>query len=117
MMATTLTLGTLITRALKGLEDVISVTVVHPIWQKTRPNVDGDDHAGWVFGEKTSSSWTNTNGLGGPFPTMFDGNEVDPFHNNAKSIRDYYDLAGDTNGKYTVPILWDKKHNTIVNNE
>ena len=27
-------------RALKGLEDVITVTVVHPIWQKTHPEKD-----------------------------------------------------------------------------
>ena len=106
-------------RALKGLEDVISLTVVHPIWQKTRPGEDG--HAGWVFGQENDgnddSTWTNSEGQGGPFPTMFPGNEPDPFNNNAKSVRDYYDLAGDTNGKYTVPILWDKKLNTIVNNE
>jgi putative glutathione S-transferase len=38
---------TLMVRALKGLEDVISVSVVHPTWQKTKPDVD--DHAGWVF--------------------------------------------------------------------
>lgn len=26
-------------------------------------------------------------------------------------------MVGDTHGKYTVPVLWDKKTNTIVNNE
>ena len=110
----------MIARALKGLEDTISVTVVHPIWQKTRPNDPKDEHAGWVFGKESADdgeTWKNSKGFGGPFPTAFDGNEPDPFDNDATSIRDYYDLAGDTNGKYTVPILWDKKLNTIVNNE
>lgn len=32
-------------------------------------------------------------------------------------MRDLYELAGDTDGKYSVPILWDKKNRTIVNNE
>ena len=36
---------------------------------------------------------------------------------DAKSIRDVYERAEDTDGKYTVPILWDKKLNTIVSNE
>jgi putative glutathione S-transferase len=26
-------------------------------------------------------------------------------------------MAHDKNGKYSVPVLWDKKHKTIVNNE
>jgi len=42
--------------------------------------------------------------------------EPDPI-NNSFAVRDLYELAKDTNGKYTVPILWDKKLNTIVNNE
>ena len=58
----------------------------------------------------------NTAGLGGPFPAAFPGNLPDPI-NNSFSVRDLYDLAGDTDGKYTVPILWDKKENTIVSNE
>jgi putative glutathione S-transferase len=37
--------------------------------------------------------------------------------NNASTIRELYEMAGDTLGKYTVPVLWDKKLNTIVNNE
>lgn len=32
-------------------------------------------------------------------------------------IRDLYEIAGDTLGKYSVPILWDTKERTIVNNE
>lgn len=37
--------------------------------------------------------------------------------NGVKFVRDLYDIAGDTNGKYTVPVLWDTKERTIVNNE
>jgi len=104
----------LITRASKGLEDVISVTVVHPIWQKTKP--DKDDHRGWIFGNPNGSPLKNTKELGGPFPAAFEGNDPDPFFNSF-SLRDFYDRAGDTEGKYSVPILWDKKENTIVSNE
>ncbi|KZV21654.1 glutathione S-transferase omega-like 2-like, partial [Dorcoceras hygrometricum] len=38
--------------------------------------------------------------------------------NGAKSIRDLYELASiNYSGKYTVPVLWDKKLKTIVCNE
>jgi putative glutathione S-transferase len=69
-----------------------------------------------VFGEPGGKDLTNTEGLGGPFPPSFPGNEPDPIY-QSKSIRNLYEEAGDTDGKYTVPILWDKKHNTIVSNE
>lgn len=106
---------TLITRALKGLEDVISVTVVHPTWQKTRP--EQDEHSGWIFGSTDpTATLTNKDGNGGPFPAAYENNEPDPFV-HAKSIREVYEAAGDTDGKYSVPILWDKKQNTIVSNE
>lgn len=102
------------TRALKGLEDVISVTVVHPIWQKTKPSVD--EHAGWIFGQDGSAPWTNKDGNGGPFPSNYSGNTPDPF-GSAKTIRDVYERVNDSDGKYTVPILYDTKRNTIVSNE
>ena len=35
----------------------------------------------------------------------------------SKCVRDIYELSQDTLGKYTVPILWDTKTKTIVNNE
>jgi glutathionyl-hydroquinone reductase len=38
------TTGTMMTRALQGLEDVISISIVHPVWQKTR--AEEDDHKG-----------------------------------------------------------------------
>ena len=43
-------------------------------------------------------------------------NDADPVF-NAKSIRAIYELAGDKDGKYSVPILFDKKLRTIVSNE
>jgi len=107
---------TLMTRALKGLEDVIPVTVVHPIWQKTRPQEPDDQHNGWVFGSPQGADVTNTNGKGGPFPAAYPGNEPNPFFESS-SIREVYEKAGDKDGKYSVPILWDKKRNTIVSNE
>lgn len=105
---------TLITRAVKGLEDVISVTVVHPTWQRTRPGED--EHTGWVFGVQGGKAFQNSAGHGGPIPSWYPGNEPDP-HVGAKSVRDLYVAAGDKDGKYSVPILWDKKKKTIVSNE
>ena len=48
-----------------------------------------------------------------PFPAA----GVDPV-NHAEHAKDLY-LKADPNyeGRFTVPILWDKKHSTIVNNE
>ena len=107
---------TMMARAIKGLEDVISYTAVHPIWKYTRPDIEGDEHRGWVFANPDDEPFSNTAGLGGPFPPVFHGNEPD-IVNNCGSIRDLYEKAKDTIGKYTVPVLWDKKLQTIVSNE
>jgi putative glutathione S-transferase len=45
-----------------------------------------------------------------------EGLEPDPIF-NARTIREFYERANDQNGKYTVPILWDKKLHTVVSNE
>ena len=58
----------------------------------------------------------NSIGEGGPFPAAFPGNEPEPFY-NSKTLRELYERAGDTDGKYSVPVFWDKKLNTIVSNE
>ena len=108
---------TLMFRALKGLTDVISVTVVHPVWQKTKPG--SDEHAGWMFGSAdptTKEEWKNAAGNGGPFSTHFPETKPDEFV-GAKSIREVYESVNDQDGKYTVPILFDKKTKTIVSNE
>ena len=106
----------LIVRALKGLEDVVSVTIVHPTWRHTNPEDPKDKHRGWIFGDPDGKPFHNTMGRGGPFPAAYPGNDPDPVL-NARSVRNLYEHAKDTSGKYTIPLLWDTKLNTIVNNE
>ena len=79
---------TLIMRRLKGLEEAISVSVVHPLML--------DD--GWEFRD-------------------YPGSTGDPLH-GARYLRDVY-LAADPHftGRVTVPLLWDRREGTIVNNE
>lgn len=80
---------TMIFRALKGLRDLISVSVVHP-------DMLGD---GWTF-EKDENGATGDTLYGLPF------------------ARDIYTRADPTiSGRVTVPILWDKQKQTIVSNE
>lgn len=80
---------TLLTRSLKGLEDAISVSVVDPYRQ--------DD--GWEFSpEKSGCTEDHVNG--------FD------------YLRETYVAADEEfTGRVTVPVLWDKERETIVNNE
>ncbi|XP_054754134.2 glutathionyl-hydroquinone reductase YqjG-like [Lytechinus pictus] len=80
---------TLVTRKLKGLEDTIGVTVVD-----------------WLMGEK---GWFFSNDKP---KTSLDT------VNNCKYMREIYELASPGyNGRVSVPVLWDKKNRTIVNNE
>ncbi|GAA0170334.1 reductase [Lithospermum erythrorhizon] len=84
---------------IKGLRKAISVTVTKSVFERTK---DTDEHMGWVF---PSSS------------TEEDGAEPDTL-NGAKTVRELYELASaDYTGRFTVPVLWDKKLKTIVNNE
>ncbi|SDD77669.1 putative glutathione S-transferase [Paracoccus isoporae] len=79
----------LIFRAIKGLEDHISVSVVHPDMLKE----------GWEF------------------RTDFPGATGDELF-GAAYLRDIYLRADpDASGRVTVPVLWDKQQNTIVSNE
>ena len=73
---------------LKGLEDAVSFSVVH-----------------WRMRER---GWTFT-----PGPCM----TGDPV-NGAETLSQIY-VAADPHytGRVTVPVLWDKEHRTIVNNE
>lgn len=98
---------------MKGLKGVIGLSVVHPTWQRTRPEDPEDLHAGWTFASSDGPPFKNVDGKGS-FPC--DGCIEDTV-NGVKYIRDLYELAQDTSGKYTVPLLWDKKEKTIVNNE
>lgn len=80
---------TLITRELKDLNSHIDVSVVSPIML--------DD--GWTF-KKDFKDEVSDNLL------------------NKKFLRDVYLQADDQfTGRVTVPVLWDKKRETIVNNE
>lgn len=48
-----------------------------------------------------------------PFPAA----DTDPL-NNAKHVKDlYFKVEPNFEGRFTVPVLWDKKKQTIVNNE
>lgn len=79
---------TLIFRALKGLEDMISVSVVNPLMR---------EH-GWTFSPD-------------------DGVIADPL-NDADYLHQVYTADDlDYSGRVTVPVLWDKQQQRIVNNE
>ena len=79
---------TLIGRKLKKLEEVISVSVVEPALSDE----------GWKFGDYPGSDRDTLNG----FTYM---------HEVYTSADPHY------TGRATVPVLWDKKTKTIVNNE
>ncbi|MEH6577166.1 MAG: glutathione S-transferase family protein [Amphritea sp.] len=79
---------TLIFRCLKQLEEVVSLSIVHP--QRTE--------YGWEFRD-------------------FPGSTADPLL-GAKLIREFYHQAdAEYSGRFTVPLLWDKQRDTIVSNE
>lgn len=79
---------TLIFRTLKGLEDVISVSVVHPLMPAES----------WIFGE-------------------YPGATEDHINHAEYLYENYLKADPDFDGLVSVPILWDKKRETIVNNE
>jgi len=92
---------TLILRRLKALEDIISVSVVHP---HMGPR-------GWAFaGTALEDAWP-------AFSPEFPGASRDDV-NGAAFMYELYRLARhDYTGIVTVPVLWDKHRRTIVNNE
>ncbi|KAM6485890.1 hypothetical protein HDV62DRAFT_378164 [Trichoderma sp. SZMC 28011] len=87
---------TLITRKLKGLEDIISFSVVH--WHL--------EQKGWRFATKEDNDIPGENVI------------PDPLHEGFTHIRDvYFESNKDYTGRFTVPVLYDKKTRQIVNNE
>lgn len=79
---------TLIMRSLKGLEDYITVSVVHP--------------------EMLENGWTFEDGPG----------VIQDSINNTEYLHQVYTAAEpDYSGRVTVPVIWDKQTNKIVNNE
>jgi putative glutathione S-transferase len=79
---------TLIFRKLKGLDDMISLSVVH-----------------WYMAE---NGWTFAEG---------DGVVADPIHDADYMYQVYQAADASYTGRVTVPVLWDKEKNTIVSNE
>ncbi|MGK7883517.1 MAG: glutathione S-transferase family protein [Crocosphaera sp.] len=79
---------TLIFRALKGLEEIIPISVVH-----------------WYMAE---NGWTFEPG---------EGVIADPLFNSKYLYEIYTKVEPEYTGRVTVPILWDKQTQTIVNNE
>eukprot|EP00026_Physarum_polycephalum_P009512 Phypoly_transcript_09637.p1 GENE.Phypoly_transcript_09637~~Phypoly_transcript_09637.p1 ORF type:complete len:378 (+),score=73.81 Phypoly_transcript_09637:235-1368(+) len=83
---------TYIVRKLKGLEDVIGLSIVN-----------------WFLAER---SWTFTEGKDEA------GIDTSDPINHSAGIRDLYLAANpEYSGRTTVPVLWDKVQRTIVNNE
>jgi glutathionyl-hydroquinone reductase len=79
---------TLIMRALKGLQDIIPVSVTH-----------------WLMAEH---GWTFAPG---------DGVIPDPLYKSRYVYELYARAADEYSGRATVPVLWDQHTQTIVNNE
>ena len=79
---------TLIVRALKGLKDLIDVSVVHPFMGKS----------GWSFEE-------------------CDGATGDKLHGAAHIHEVYTRGLADYTGRASVPVLWDKQRGTVASNE
>jgi putative glutathione S-transferase len=79
---------TLMARQLKGLEDMIEVTVVNPTLSDQ----------GWQFGG-------------------YDGADEDPLFGATYMHQIYTKADPHFTGRATVPVLWDMKQNVMVNNE
>lgn len=99
---------------MKGLEDVISHSIVHPTWNKTKPDDHTDKHCGWVFRSPGDEPLANALGHGS---FKCDDSLIPDTVMNCNSIRELYELHGNTQGPFTTPLLYDKKEKTIVNNE
>ena len=86
----------ILARELKGLQSLISMDIVKPF-----PKFDG----GWRFPKDESE---------------YPGSTVDHLYHSS-FLHDIYFKSPPTydkyDGKYSVPVLWDKKTNRIVNNE
>jgi putative glutathione S-transferase len=77
-------------RALKRLETVVGLSVLHPLW---------DTPDGWVFGDTSLST-------------------VDRAGNGFRCLYEAYRASSPSyTGKVTVPVLWDQRSCHIVSNE
>lgn len=90
---------TLIARVLKGLTQLIPVSIVH--WHM--------DDKGWRFPTKDEVALVSKDDISLGTPDHVYGFE------RIRQI--YYKADPNYAGRFTVPVLWDKKLQTIVNNE
>ena len=89
---------TLIVRKLKGLEDIISFSSVH--WHLAQ--------GGWRFATPQDNDAEGENVIPDPIPG----------HEGFTHLKDvYFESERDYSGRFTVPVLYDKKTNRIVSNE
>ncbi|MCZ0964169.1 glutathione S-transferase family protein [Paracoccus benzoatiresistens] len=79
---------TLIARKLKGLEDLVAVTVVNPVLTEQ----------GWAF-------------------DGYPGADADPLHGASRLHELYTRADGGYTGRATVPLLWDERTDRAVSNE
>lgn len=87
-------------RHLKGLQDAIPVSVVKPF-----PKGDDNGWPGWQFA-----------GALGP-DDVYEGSTADGLFNSKYLHELYFKADPNYKGRYSVPVLWDTKENTMVNNE
>jgi glutathionyl-hydroquinone reductase len=80
----------MVVRALKRLESVIGLSILHPLW---------DTPDGWIFADTALST---IDGAGNGFLRLHEA---------------YRASSPDYTGKVTVPVLWDRHSRRIVNNE
>ncbi|KAG1712626.1 hypothetical protein DVH05_000368 [Phytophthora capsici] len=99
---------------LKNLDDIIGLSIVHPVFQRTRPNDENDTHNGWAFVDPLKTpTLAGPSGLG----AYSSSGSIPDTVNNAAFVRDLYDMCTSEPTRYSVPVLWDKKTKTIVSNE
>ncbi|KAK9414012.1 putative Glutathione S-transferase [Seiridium unicorne] len=89
-----------IVRYLKGLQDAIPISIVKPY-----PKGDDKGWPGWQFP-----------GAQGP-DDVYEGATEDKLFGSRYMHEIYFRADKDYKGRYSVPVLWDTKENTIVNNE
>ncbi len=80
----------IVVHALKRLESVVGLSILHPLW---------DTPDGWIFAD---TGWSTIDGAGNGFQRLHEAYRV--------SSPDY-------TGKVTVPVLWDRRSRRIVSNE
>ena len=80
----------MVVRALKGLDSLVDLSVLHPLW---------DTPDGWVFGDTALST-------------------ADRAGNGFRCLYEAYGASSPNyTGKVTVPVLWDQRSRRIVSNE